>query len=512
MMSADSGARPGVLRAGAARSQVRLLVAGLLGIAGVVATFVPALDHSVGAWVRLALLAPVVGWCALPVHRAAVRDIARGRLSSGALGSLGVLAAYGWSIHAVATDRSSQHLVPVAIASILLVLAHRAVELTGREVADDPAPAWLPPLVVVAAASALVGWWSVDGTRAGTSAGLSVLLAAGPAALLLAEPVALLVGRRRASALGVLAAGVAAIQATRRIDTIVLDKDGTVTTGELRVMAVDPVDPEHLRNLRWFAGALSHSSDHPIARAISKLAPRGRVSDVVTRPDIGISGSVDQHPVRIGAPSWIGVEVSAGLGTRIGVEVDERALGWITVGDTVRRDARAGVDRLRALGLEPILVSDRPEADTADLAAQTGIGVHHAQMSGGGCAAVVRHLQAQGRVVAMVGRCGAHAPALRAADLAISTAGQSVGDGIALAEVDVRGVGDVIGVMRSIVATMVANRRLAGIGMLVALPFAAAGWIEPMYAPLPPLVGMMAVAVNASRIPSKQPATDNRPN
>lgn len=507
MTALDSG------HLGAKRPQVarhaRPLVAGLLGAVSIASTFVPALDAGVRAWIPLALLAPVVLWCALPVHLEALRDVARGRLTSWMLASIGIVAAFAWSAHAVATDREAAHLVPLALASVLVVVAQHVSELAGQDRSDDPAPVWLPPLVFGVAAAALATWWFVDGSRAGASAGLSVLLAGGPAALLLAEPAALVVGGRRGSEIGVLAAGADAMRAARRIDTIVLDKHGTVTTGELSVMAVEPVDPEHLRNLRWFAGALSHSSDHPIARAISKLAPRGRVSNVVTQPEIGISGSVDRHPVRIGIPGWIGVEDSPGLGTQVGVEVDERALGWITVGDTIRADARRGVERLTAIGLDPILVSDRAEADTMHLADQTGIVTWHPHVTADGCVSLVERLQAAGRVVAMVGRDGAHAPALRAADLAISTSEEM--PGITLADVDVRDVGDAIVLMRDLLSTTLANRRLAVIGMLVPMPVAAAGLIEPLYAPLFSLACMAGIAVNSSRLPRRQRPVVDRP-
>jgi Cu+-exporting ATPase len=337
-----------------------------------------------------------------------------------------------------------------------------------------------------------------------------VLLVAAPTALVLAEPFAQVVARRRGVEIGVLTAGVDAMRAARQIDTIVLAKNGTVTTGELSVAAVDPVDPEHLRNLRWFAGALSHSSDHPIAHAIAKLAPRGRVSNVVTQPLIGISGSVDRHPVRIGIPRWIGVEGTEGRGTQVAVEVDGRALGWITVGDTLRPDARKGVERLSSMGLHAILVSNRPEADTTHLADQTGIETHYPGMTVDGCVALIRRLQEDGHVVAMVGKLATNAPSLRAADLAISTVGDVPDDGVVLAEIDIQSVGDAIALMRSTLATMLTNRRWAVIGMLVPVPFAAAGLIEPLYAPLVTLACMIGVIASSSKIPRKQRVAPDR--
>lgn len=510
MVSAE---HPGTTRPSLGRL-ARPFVAGVMGLLSIAATFLPAVDGMTGEWIALALLVPVVTWCALPIHRAAIRGVASGRMTSWALASVGIAATFAWSIDAaLAEDGASGHLVPVVLVTTLMIVACHIAEPTGHDESVDPAPSWLPPLVLAVAAGAWAGWGVADGWRHAGSVGVAVLLVAAPAALLLAEPAAQLVARRRGAEIGVLVAGVDAMRAACRIDTIVLAKNGTVTTGELSVSAVDPVDPEHLRNLRWFAGALAHGSDHPIAHAIAKLAPRGRLSNVVTQPLIGISGAVDRHPVRIGVPRWIGVEGTEGLGTQVAVEVDGRALGWITVGDTVRPDARQGVDRLRLMGLEPILVSNRPEADTTHLADQTGIVTHYPRMTVDGCVALVERLQADGHVVAMVGRLGANAPALRAADLAISTAGEAPDGGVALAEVDVRGVGDAISLMRCTRSTMVANRRWAVIGMLVPLPFAAAGLIAPLYAPLIPLACLGGVIASSAKIPrSLRNAGDAAPN
>lgn len=498
-----SAERPGAMRPKLAR-HARPLIAGVLGAVGVGATFVPALDEVAVEWVALAVLVPLVSWCALPVHVAAARSIRRGRLTAEVLASVGIVAAFAWSVHGLFSEQAMGHLVPVALSAVLAVIAQHVTELAGRDESDDSAPAWLPPLVLVIAAAALAAWWAADGARAGASAAVSVLLVAGPGALMLAVPAALLVGSRRGSQIGVLAAGIDAMQATQRIDTVVLDKEGTVTTGELSVMTVEPVDPEHLRNLRWFAGALAHCSDHPVARAIAKLAPRGRVSNIAVQPDIGLSGSVDRHPVRIGRATWIGIEGTEGLGVQVAVEVDGRALGWITVGDTPRVEARKGVERLGGIGLDPILVSDRPEADTAHLAGLAGIATHHSEMTVDGCVSLVERLQSDGRVVAMVGNHAVNAPALTAADLAISTVGDSPSDGITLADIDVQHVGEAIVLMRSTLSTMLTSRRGAVIGMLVPMPFAAAGLVEPLYAPLVPLACMVGVAVNSSKISRRQ--------
>ena len=220
--------------------------------------------------------------------------------------------------------------------------------------------------------------------------------------------------------MGVSLSGPDTLDACRRIDTIVLDKDGTVTTGKLTVTGVEPFDPDHDRNMRWFAAALEHTSEHPIAQAIARLAGRGRVTEVEHLTSLGISGLVDRHPVRVGHPGWIGVDSPEGLGTTVAVEVDGRALGRITVADDVRPTAREAIDALRALGIQPLVVSAGDLPDSAHLAEQIGL---DDVVSGAGPderLAVVEGLRAEGRVVAMVGDHSANAGALSAADLAVS--------------------------------------------------------------------------------------------
>src|SRR3546814_10240214 len=177
---------------------------------------------------------------------------------------------------------------------------------------------------------------------------------------------------RWASARGVDLGTTRARRAAHRIDSLVLDAVGTVTDGELDVIGLDPVEPEHEQNLRWFAGALAHALPDPVGRAVAQLAARGRLSNVEISA-AGIAGSVDRHPVRVGRPDWIGVEDTGGLGHRVAVEVDQRLLGRITVAASVRDDAADAVRRLAGLGIESFLVADEPSRDTDRLADAAGI-------------------------------------------------------------------------------------------------------------------------------------------
>ena len=480
---------------------VRLVAAGVLGAVGIAASSVPGLGDDQLAWLPVVLVVPLVTWCVLPVHRETWRGVAGGRWTPDVLATISIAAAFAWAVDAAVAGGDAWHLVPVTLATVVMVVAQQAGTLAGVDHPYGGAPRWLTPLVLVVAAAAWVAWWIPEGPGPAGSAAVASLLVAGPGALRLAAPAALLVGARRAVAIGMTPGNADTMDIARRIDTIVLDKDGTVTTGDLSVASVDADDPEHLRNMRWFAGALEHGSEHPIGRAIAKLSGPGRVTDLVHRPGLGVSGSVDRHPVRAGRPSWIGVDATEGLGIEIAVEVDGRALGSIRVADTLRPHAPADVDRLRGLGLEPVLVSDRPETDTTHLAGQAGIATSHAGLDVDQRCSLIQRLQADGRVVAMVGDHARNAAAMQAADLAISTAGESSGPGITLADIDVQKVAGAIVLARQTSDAALAGRRGAIGGMLVPLPFAAAGLIDPVYASVIALVCLVGVGVRSWRIP-----------
>lgn len=484
---------------------LRLIVAVVLGMASATASFVPALHSGELRWVPLVLAIPLVTWCAWPIHAAAGRSLLSGRPTPDVLATAGILASVAWAAHAIVSDAASTRVLPVALATLLMVAADNVSSAAETVEPYDTSPRWLTPLVLVVAAATMATWWTTDGADPASSAALSALLVAAPGALRLAGPAAHLVGSRRGAAAGIFLGDPAALATAQRITAIVLDKDGTVTTGELSVSAVDPVETEHLRNLRWFAGALAHCSEEPVARAISKLSGRGRVSQLALAPGQGLSGSVDRHPVRVGLPTWIGVEAVEGLGQQVAVEVDGRFLGRITVADTIRPDARVGVDRLRELGLEPVLVSERGEADTADLAQRTGIASTHAGATALAREQVVRQLQADGHVVAMAGDLGPNTEALNAADLIFTSSDGPADRGIAVTEVDVTTVANAVSLARSVDSTARTNRRWAVAGMIAPLPLAATGLLSPVLAPVVALACMIAVGVNSLRI--QPPAT-----
>lgn len=242
-------------------------------------------------------------------------------------------------------------------------------------------------------------------------AALPLLLALSPLATGLARSRGRLVGVHLddADALGVLA----------RVDVALLDRWGTVTTGALRVTRVEPVEADHERNLRWFAGALGHAADDPVWRAIARLSTRGRLSRVEHHDGGGLTGSVDRHPVRLGRPEWVGMPahgpsaLAAGaagddggpdpeVGVTVGVEVDGRPIGWITVGDELRPRADEAVDALRRDGVEPVLVSDDTETNTDHLARSAGVTRWHSGILADKRDTVVAEHRSPGRCVALV--------------------------------------------------------------------------------------------------------------
>jgi cation transport ATPase len=329
----------------------------------------------------------------------------------------------------------------IGIGGILGALLLVAVPLVGRPRRDDLpldprllATGGILLAAIAAAAHALAG-----DTRTRTlGIAAAVLLASSPAPALLASALARTTAVRRTRAAGVLAWGAEALDRAARTGTLVLDKAGTVTTGDLRVVSVDPFDRADDRNLRWFAGALSHALPTPMGRAVSRLATTGRLTAVEELPGQGISGCVDRHPVRVGRPDWLAVPAPRHEGMAIAVEVDGRPFGTITVDDVLRAEAAAGVGALHDLGLRTVLVSDDTEARTVAAARAAGIVRALGEVGADAQARLVEQLRAEGTEVAAVARYD-EGGALAAADLALSDGwpDRPPPQGIALADLDV---------------------------------------------------------------------------
>jgi Cu+-exporting ATPase len=275
------------------------------------------------------------------------------------------------------------------------------------------------PVVVTLAVATLGWWWARTGSASSAMApAVAVLIIACPCALGLATPTALLVGTGRGAELGILIRGPHVLEDTRRVDTVVLDKTGTITTGQMRVAAV------HGSDTLAVAAAVEAGSEHPIGVAIvAEAVARGltpvAADGIRSHPGSAISGSVQGREVWVGRPEH--TDSGTHL-TRVEVRIDGEAIGTIDLGDDLRDSSIEGIARLRALGLRPVLVTGDHAGSAVAVAAE--VGIDSAEVRAGvlpdGKVDVIRELQAAGRVVAMVGDGINDAAALAQADLGIS--------------------------------------------------------------------------------------------
>lgn len=380
-------------------------------------------------WEPVILVALGIFVIALPwrVHVSTVRWPHRWLALPDLLVSLTIVAATVWAMVTIVDGRSVAHVLPATITAVLAAGAEIVRSRNGLDAGAPVLPLWFVPSVLIVSAAGAIVWGVAEGSGSGAQVGVAVLVMASPAAAILAVPVAFATGASRARAQGIELGGLGTLEASTRVDTLVLEKDGTVTTGDLTVVAVEPVEPDHDRNLRWFAGALEKASDHPVGRAVATLSARGRLTDVEVVDGHGIRGSVDRHPVRVGSPEWIGIEPRPTIWTTVGVEVDGRTLGSVTVADDVRPDLARDIGQLKALGLDVVLVSADTEERTRHVARLAGISRHHGGCDAGRTAEVVRSLSDAGSVVAIAGTPDAGRAALTFATTTLpSTTGPTI--------------------------------------------------------------------------------------
>ncbi|MEU8886623.1 heavy metal translocating P-type ATPase [Streptomyces sp. NPDC048442] len=389
------------------------------------------------------------------------------------------------------------------------------------------------PVVLLIALGTLVTWLLVtDDPTAAFTAAVAVLIIACPCALGLATPTALMVGTGRGAQLGILIKGPEVLESTRRVDTVVLDKTGTVTTGRMELKDVLPaagVDPTELLRL---AGALEHASEHPIAQAVaagaqaagSAAAGAGaglpEVTDFANVPGLGVEGVVEGRKVLVGREKLLtgrGYELPPALAaakaaaeasgrTAVAVAWDGEARGVLTVADTVKDTSAEAVARLRALGLVPVLLTGDNRAVADAVAAEVGIGAGevYAEVLPEEKADVVRRLQAQGRIVAMVGDGVNDAAALATADLGLAMgtgtdAAIEAGD-LTLVRGDLRVAADAIRLSRRTLTTIKGNLFWAFGYNVAALPLAAAGLLNPMIAGFAMAFSSVFVVTNSLRL------------
>jgi P-type Cu+ transporter len=382
------------------------------------------------------------------------------------------------------------------------------------------------PVVIAIAAATLAAWLATGGTlTAALTAAVAVLIVACPCALGLATPTALLVGTGRAASLGVLIKGPEALESTRRIDTIVLDKTGTVTTGAMTLVDVI-CEPETDRDaLLRHAGALEDASEHPLARAIATAAraelgalPQAR--DFAAVEGNGVYGRVDDHAVIVGREAMLaerGLQLDAALAaakadaerdgqTVVAVGWDGRARGILVVADAVKPTSAEAVRWFDRLGLTPMLLTGDNKTVADHVARQVGIDRVIAEALPADKVAAVRRLQSEGRVVAMVGDGVNDAAALAAADLGLAM-GTGTDVAIEAADLtvvrgDLRAAVDAIRLSRRTLATIKTNLLWAFGYNIAAIPLAALGMLNPMLAGAAMAFSSVFVVGNSLRLRS----------
>jgi Cu+-exporting ATPase len=642
----------------------RLVVSAVLAVPVVVLSMVPALQFPNWQWLALTLAAPVAVWGALPFHRAAWVNARHGAATMDTLVSVGVLAAFGWSLYALffgdagttgmhmtfswfATDPEATDLyLEVAAAVTVFILAGRYMEaraktqsgaalrallelgakdatvlrdgaehrvptsslvvgdvvvvrpgeripsdglvqdgssavdlsmLTGESVPVEVGPGdrvtgatinvggrlvvaitrvgadtelarmgrlvedaqtgkaevqrladrvsgVFVPIVIVLAVLAFVGWLVVGGSvTAAFTAAVATLIIACPCALGLATPTALLVGTGRGSQLGILIGGPQVLERTRGVDTVVLDKTGTVTTGAMTLRSVTAVDETEDTVLR-LAGAVEDGSEHPVARAVTTAArARGaglpQAEQFTATPGAGVQAVVDGDVVLVGTTRWLADSWSITLppvlsdavhraevdgGTAVVVARNGTALGVVVVGDTVKPEAADAIARFRALGLRPVLLTGDNDGAARAVAASVGIEEVHARATPASKLETVRRLQAEGRSVAMVGDGVNDAAALAAADLGIAM-GAGTDAAIAASDITVvRGrltvVADAIRLSRATLGIIKGNLFWAFAYNVAAIPLAMAGLLNPVLAGAAMAFSSVFVVTNSLRL------------
>jgi len=397
-------------------------------------------------------------------------------------------------------------------AIIRLVAAAQASKPPVQKLVDRVSALFVPAVVALAALAFAGWWWYAGALAAAIVPAVAVLVIACPCALGLATPTALMVGIGRAARAGVLIRNAEALEAAEKLDTLVLDKTGTLTRGEPAVIEVLPAEGAAPEELMRVAVTLEKSSEHPLARAILRHPAAERAqpyasSGFTAHGGRGVSATIGGEVARLGSPGFLResgltwpVGPPAGI-TAVGVALGDRLLGWIVLEDELRDTTPRALRRLAGLGVELVVLSGDDPAAVGALAARLGVRRWRGAVLPEDKAEEVARLRKEGRRVGMAGDGVNDAPALAAADVSFALAG---GTGVAIETADVTlmrndlaGIADAIALSRATLAKIRQNLFFAFIYNVLGIPLAALGMLNPVIAGAAMALSSVSVVSNS---------------